>query len=253
MKITILGCGPSYGVPSLYKGWGDCNFQNPKNERLRSAILIEHKGKNILIDTPPEIRLELLRANIKKIDALLYTHSHYDHMAGAEDVRKFMQKRNQLLDIYGVRYDLNVFKNQMKFVFDDPESVASVKLNLIKMHIPFTVHGVLVLPIKQYHGKGLSVGYRIGDLAYSTDVKSMDKKGWEILKGTKVWVLGCNNDYLNQKHLCLDEVLEWVQKIQPKRVYLTHLGAKMDYESLCKKLPLNIRPAYDGLQIDINN
>lgn len=251
MQVTILGCGPSYGVPSLYKGWGSCDANNSKNARLRSAILIEEQGKKFLIDTPPEIRLELLQAGVDAIDALFYTHAHYDHMAGAEDVRKFMEKKKQVLDIYGTRYDLNALKNQMKFVFKNPETAASVNLNCIRMHLPFSVHGILVFPIKQYHGEGLSVGYRIGDFTYSTDVKSMDKKGWNMLTGTKVWILGCNNDYLNSKHICLDEVLEWTKKVQPERVYLTHLGAKMDYDELCRKLPKNIRPVYDGLKIEI--
>ena len=253
MKVTILGCGPSYGVPSLYKGWGTCNAKNHKNARLRSAILVEEQGKNILIDTPPEIRLELLQAGIDHIDALFYTHSHYDHTAGFEDIRKFMEKVHQVLNVYGSKYDLNELKSQANFVFNDPKSAATVSLNSIRMHVPFVFQGISVLPIKQYHGDVLSVGYRIGDFSYSTDVKAMDKKGWTILKGTKVWVLGCNNDYENPKHICLEEVLQWVQKIQPQQVYLTHLGAKMDYDTLCQTLPQNIRPAYDGLQIEINS
>ena len=126
MKITILGCGASYGVPSLLKGFGSCNPKNPKNIRYRSSILIEEQGQNILIDTPPEIRLELLREKVKKIDALSYTHCHYDHMAGAEDVRNFTYKQDKVLDIYGTKHDLTVFKNQMKFVFRKPQNVVSV-------------------------------------------------------------------------------------------------------------------------------
>ena len=152
MKVTILGCGASYGVPSLLKGFGTCDPKNPKNIRYRSSILIEEQGQNILIDTPPEIRLELLRAKVKKIDALLYTHCHYDHMAGAEDVRNLTHKQGQVLDIYGTRHDLSVFKNQMKFVFRKPKNATSITLNPIKMYQLFDVKGVSILPIKQYHG-----------------------------------------------------------------------------------------------------
>ena len=249
MKITILGCGASYGVPSLLKGFGKCDPSNPKNTRFRCSILIEEQGQNILVDTPPEIRLELLRSKIKKIDALLYTHCHYDHMAGAEDVRNFTYKQGKILDIYGTKHDLNTFKNQMKFVFRKQKNAASITLNPIKMYIPFEVNGISVLPIKQYHGSINSVGYRIGSFAYSTDVKSMDKKGFELLTGIDTWILECTTSKITSGHILLDEALNWIDCIHPKRAYLTHLGDEWDYDELAKKLPKNVKPVYDGMII----
>lgn len=250
MKITILGCGASYGVPSLLKGFGVCNPKNPKNIRYRSSILIEEQGQNILIDTPPEIRLELLREKVKKIDALLYTHCHYDHMAGAEDVRNFTYKQDKVLDIYATKHDLTVFKNQMKFVFRKPKNVVSVTLNPIKMYKPFEVKGISILPIKQYHGSINSVGYRIGNFAYSTDVKTMDKKGFELLKGIDTWILECTTNKETSGHVTLEEALDWINHIRPKKAYLTHLGTEWDYDLLLKKLPKNVKPVYDGLKIN---
>ena len=247
MKVTILGCGASYGVPSLLKGFGLCNPKNPKNVRYRSSILIEEQGQNILIDTPPEIRLELLRAKTKKIDALLYTHCHYDHMAGAEDVRNLTYKQNQVLDIYGTRHDLSVFKNQMKFVFRKVKNVASISLNPIKMYQPFKVKGVSILPIKQYHGSINSVGYRIGNFAYSTDVKKMDKKGFDLLKGIDTWILECTTNKETPGHVSLEEALDWIKYIHPKKAYLTHLGTQWDYDELSRKLPKNVKPVYDSM------
>ena len=253
MKVTILGCGASYGVPSLLKGFGKCDPKNPKNIRYRSSILIEEREQSILIDTPPEIRLELLRAKVKKIDALLYTHCHYDHMAGAEDVRFFSYKQGKALDIYGTKYDLKNFKNQMKFIFRKPKNAVSVILNPIKLYFPFMVKGISVLPIKQYHGSINSVGYRIGNFAYSTDVKSMDKKGFELLKGIDTWILECTTDKETSGHVTLEKALDWIDYVHPKRAYLTHLGSEWDYNKLSEKLPKNVKPVYDGLSIKINN
>ena len=249
MKVTILGCGASYGVPSLLKGFGNCNPKNPKNTRFRSSILIEDKGQNILIDTPPEIRLELLRAKVKKIDALLYTHSHFDHMAGAEDVRNYTRKLDQVLDIYGTRFDLNEYKNQMRYAFKDKKHSDSVSLHTIRFYHSFKVSGIKVLPIKQYHGLINSVGYRVGSFAYSTDVKSMDKKGFDLLKGIDTWLLECTTNKVTSGHVDLKTALDWIDYVCPKRVYLTHMGTEWDYEALKKKLPKNIYPAYDGLKI----
>ena len=252
MKITILGCGASYGVPSLYKGYGACNPKNKKNIRFRSALLIEENGQNILIDTPPEIRLELLRAKVKKIDALIYTHCHFDHMAGAEDVRNFTRKLGQVLDIYGARYDLNAYKNQMKYAFLEAKHKGSVALHSIKMYHPFEIGKMKVLPIKQYHGNVNSVGYRIGNFAYSTDVKRMDEKGFKMLEGIDTWVLECTTDKITPGHVSLKEALDWIDAVRPKCAYLTHLGTQWDYDVLSKKLPKNVKVAYDGMTIKIN-
>ena len=249
MKVTILGCGASYGVPSLFKGFVNCDPKNPKNTRFRSSILVEEQGKNILIDTPPEIRLELLRAKVKKVDALLYTHCHYDHMAGAEDVRNFTSKQNRVLPIYGTRYDLKTFKDQMKFVFRKPKNFQTVQLNPIKVYTPFSVGKISILPIKQYHGSINSVGYRIGNFAYSTDVKYMDKKGLELLKVIETWILECTTNKETPVHVTLEQALEWIKYIHPKRAYLTHLGCEWDYDELSKKLPKNVKPVYDGMVI----
>ncbi|MGN0919208.1 MAG: MBL fold metallo-hydrolase [Alphaproteobacteria bacterium] len=250
MKITILGCGASCGVPSLHKGFGICNPKNPKNNRFRSAVLIEEQGQNILIDTPPEIRLELLWAQVKKIDALLYTHSHFDHIAGAEDVRNFTRKQGKVLDIYGSKNDLKVYKNQAEHVFRDPQQKETVALHPVQMYHPFNVKGIDILPIKQYHGPINSVGYRIGNFAYSTDVKRMDPKGLELLKGIKTWVLECTTNKITAAHISLPEIKEWIELIQPQKVFLTHLGTEWDYDQMKRLLPQNVKPAYDGLKIN---
>jgi phosphoribosyl 1,2-cyclic phosphate phosphodiesterase len=247
MQVKILGCGPSYGMPSLTRGFGECDPKNPKNVRFRSSLLISDKGTQILIDTPPEIRLQLLGVKNRKLDALLYTHLHYDHTGGAEDVNKMVMDQGRTLDVYASQQDLDYFKNHQAYIFKD----SYYHLHKIQMYKEFKVNHLSVLPIKQYHDDLISVGYRIGDFAYSTDLKKMDPKGFVALEGIHTWVLGGWTHKENKKHMCLDEAMAWVEKMKPKRVFLTHIGTHMDYDKLCQKLPKYIRPAYDGLTINI--
>ena len=251
MKITILGCGPSYGVPSLTRGFSDCDAKNKKNVRLRSAMLLQDKDVIILFDTGPEIRLELLRAGSPDLTALCYTHCHYDHMAGAEDVRAIMREKNQILPVYGAGQDLDALQKQLAYVLRSSIDKPGFRLHEISPFHSFKIKHIKLMPILQQHGNGTSIGYRIGDVAYCTDVHSIDEKGWRALEGIKIWILGCVSPISNnQKHLTLETAIQWVHRLKPKMTYLTHMGGRMDYDSLCKTLPKNIRPAYDGMVIE---
>lgn len=255
MKIRILGCGPSYGMPSLSRGFGLCDPVNPKNTRTRSSLLLETGKTNILFDSDPEIRLQLLRAGRPNVDAVIYTHAHYDHMGGADDLRAFLNEHHLRLPVYLTDHDEHHFKEQMQYLIKPSENQSdkpTFVLHKINAYEPFTINGdVQIMPILQYHGEDLSMGYRIGDFAYSTDVKRMDPKGFELLKGIKTWVLGVVTTKENNKHIHLEEALRWIDLIKPDQVYLTHMGARMDYETLCNQLPLYIRPAYDGMELEV--
>jgi len=252
MKITILGCGPSYGVPSLTRGFSESDPKNPKNTRLRSAMLLQDKDVAILFDTGPEIRLELLKAGSPDLTALCYTHSHYDHMAGAEDVRAIMREKDRLLPVYGSHADLDALQNQLAHVFRSSITKPGFCLHEIKPFRPFQIQHIKLTPILQHHGQGTSIGYRIGDVAYCTDVHSITEKGWKLLEGIKVWILGCvSPDSTNDKHINLHEAIQWVHRLKPDMTYLTHMGGRMDYDTLCRNLPKYIRPVYDGMVIQI--
>lgn len=253
MKVRILGCGPSYGVPSLSRGYGDCNPNNPKNKRTRTAILLMTEQGNIVFDTGPEIRQQLIEAGTPKLDALFYTHSHYDHMGGAEDVRKALWSAdsNAPLPVYLTHTDEREFRNLVYFAFRPIADKTLFDIRIVKPYQEFEINGLKVLPIKQYHDENISIGYRIGDFAYSTDVKKMDEEGFEALKGIKTWILGVTTPSENPKHINLEEALQWIDRVKPERAFLTHMGTRMDYDTLCRELPPHIRPVYDGMEIEV--
>ena len=253
MQIRILGCGPSYGVPSLNRGFGNCDPTNPKNFRLRSSVLIRDKGTNILIDSGPEVRLQLLYAGRPKLNAVLYTHEHYDHMGGADDLRSIVaQQENASLPVYLPKSALTHFKNMLEYIFQPHTQGTNVfSINTIRPYHSFQVNDVQILPILQRHGNGTSIGYRIGDFAYSTDVISMGEKAFRSLQGVKVWILGVVTPIPNNKHINIATALKWIERVKPERAYFTHMGLRMDYERLCSELPPNIRPVYDGMEIEI--
>ncbi len=248
MKVTILGCGPSYGVPSLTRGYDLVDPKEKKNVRTRTAMLLEEEGTHILFDTGPEIREQLLKAGAPSIDAICYTHAHYDHIAAAEDLHSYARIQGRRLGVYATRHDLFILRRELPYVFS-PKYRQAMDVHYIQYHKPFKIKDIELIPILQHHGDELSVGYRIGDFAYCTDVKSLEPEGWKILKGVKTWVLGCVSVNENAKHLSLKEALKWVNRIKPERTYLTHLGSKMDYQKLKHSLPKDVEPCYDGLVI----
>lgn len=255
MKVRILGCGPSNGVPSLSRGFGQTDSNNPKNIRTRSSALITtNDGVNILIDTSPDVRQQLLKAKNPQIDAILYTHCHYDHMSGANELTACFLDKKDKLKIYLTETDFNQLKHQLNYLFQ--KNAAPFEINIIEPYKPFKIKNTLITPIKQYHGDLISIGYRIENLAYTTDLKSMDKEGFEILKGIQTWILGVVSPNRRpeakgiEKHIHLDEALDWIKAINPQKTVITHMGQRMDYESLCNALPENIRPAYDGMEFE---
>lgn len=254
MKIRILGCGPSNGVPSLARGFGETDAQNPKNRRTRcSALITTDEGLNILIDTSPDVRYQLLKAQTPKIDAILYTHCHYDHMSGANDLTALFWDTK--VPVYLSQTDAEQLKYQLSYLFQ--KNISPFELHIIEPHKSFKIGNTLITPIKQYHGDLISIGYRIGNLGYSTDLKAMDEIGFEILKGIKTWILGVVSPNRRpdskgtDKHIHLNEALHWIEVINPEKTIITHMGQRMDYAKLSEELPNNIRPAYDGLEFEV--
>lgn len=250
MKITILGCGPSHGMPSLINGFGQTNPHEKKNIRTRSSILIEDMGVRILIDTGPDIREQMWRVKNPKIDAICYTHPHYDHMSGIEEFGMLVRENHETLNIYGRQKDIIFLKNRMPYIFQTEEK-KFIKTHYIKPYKKFKIKHLEILPIPQHHALCGSIGYRIGNFAYCTDVKAINPEGWKCLRGIKTWILGCVTVDENPRWVHLAEALKWIKQLHPERTYLTHLGPSMDYQTLKENLPKNVSPCYDGLIIQI--
>ena len=257
MRVTILGCGTSGGVPMLGLGWGDCDKNEPKNRRRRSSIFIEIDGYNILIDTSPDCREQLLDAGVTHIDAVLYTHAHADHCHGIDDLRWICHAMNSPINVFGDKETIESITSRFGYAFckaDEIKPTSYYKPVLIPNIIDgdFNVKDIAVTAFQQNHGHGMSLGYRIGDFAYSTDVWQLDDNAFEILAGVKTWVVDALQIKPHPTHSHLERTLGWVKEINPDLAILTHMNIYMDYSSLHNNLPYNIIPAYDGMTIDIN-
>lgn len=250
MKGIILGCGSSAGVPNLYKQYGDCNPQNTKNNRSRTSLLLEKDGFNLLFDTPPEIRLELKNVDFPHINAVVFTHLHADHTAGINDLKAFAH--DKALPVYLNATDLDNFHRRFYYLISDDKEVdkysCGFDLHLIEPLKEVTIGPFNLMPLRQKHGEGESLGFRIDNFAYSTDLNEMPDETFQALKGIDTWVLGCVSVKESEKHLYLNKALDWIKKINPRQVILTHMGTTMDYDTLCKELPAHIRPGYDGMK-----
>jgi phosphoribosyl 1,2-cyclic phosphate phosphodiesterase len=258
IKIEVLGCGAAAGVPMVSKGWGKCNPDNPKNYRTRSSIYLNVNSTGILIDTSPDLRTQLLQAKtFQTIDGVLFTHLHADHTDGVNELREINRINNCSLPIFSDIETIKSIKERFWYAFDninlDKEPLYHVLLteNIIEPYKSFNFKGVNILPLLQDHGYMNSLGFRIGDFAYSTDVVRMPDATINALKGIKVWIVGCLDFGQHPTHAGVEQVLEWVNIIKPEKVYLTHMSIGMDYDYLCNFLPENIRPAYDGMSLEL--
>ncbi len=254
MKVTILGCGGSGGVPLITGAWGECDPANPKNRRLRASIAVEHKGTTLIIDTSPDLRAQCLAADIRHVDAVLYTHDHADHTHGIDDLRTFVQVQQKPLPMYGDAPTLAFLKKRFGYIFD----VGSDQPNIYKtVAIPHLIEGnfqigeIEIQPFTQGHGGRTSLGYRFGKIAYSTDVVELDETAFKALEGIEVWIVDCIALDPRPSHSHLAQTLEWIERVKPKRAYLTHMSPLLDYDKLMAMLPEGVEPAYDGLVIKV--
>ncbi|WP_420547167.1 MBL fold metallo-hydrolase [Curvivirga sp.] len=259
MHITILGSGSSSGVPAIGLGWGDCDPNEPKNRRRRSGLLLETFDKTVLFDTGPDLRAQLIDANVNRLDAVFYTHAHADHAHGIDELRWICQSMNAPLDVYGTQETMNDLDNRFGYCFTEMGTTAHnyyykpvLKPQIISDEYPsFKFGDHLVQPFEQDHGFSKSVGYRIDNFAYSTDVVELDERAFKILEGIDTWVLGCLQPKPHQTHIHLDKAIKWVERVKPRLTVLTHMNTKMDYRTVQKQLPDHIQIGYDGLTINI--
>jgi phosphoribosyl 1,2-cyclic phosphate phosphodiesterase len=258
MKIIMLGCGSSSGVPMIGCDCKVCRSDNPKNKRTRVSCYIEEEGANLLIDTSPDLRQQALRHDIRRVDGVLYTHDHADHTHGIDDLRSFNYLSGKSLAVYSNASTLAVLKQRFGYAFmGKPENVWS-RPSFMPQPLPetaiheFTACGIKVTAFEQGHGKIKTLGYRIGKFAYSTDTDTLSDTAFEALKGVEVWMVDCiRYSSKSYGHAHLEKTLEWIQKVKPKQAILTHMSHDFDYDTLKSELPPGVVPGYDGMVINL--
>lgn len=255
LQVKVLGTGTSQGVPVIGCKCKVCASPDPKDKRLRSSILFTWNDENFVIDTGPDFRQQMLREDVDSLRAVLYTHEHKDHVAGMDDVRSFnfLEKRN--MELFCNHAVAETLKREFHYAFggNTYPGVPRVNINSIENQ-PFQLpDGPMVTPILSYHYKMPVFGYRIGDFAYMTDIKTIPVEELNKLKGVEVLILDCLREEPHISHLNLEEALDIINFLKPRQSYLTHMSHYFGtHEEIQKKLPLSVAPAYDGLIIDID-
>ena len=258
LTVTVLGCGSSGGSPIPGVGWGKCDADEPRNRRLRPSLLVEQNGgARVLFDTSPDLRQQLLTADITALDGVVFSHAHADHLHGIDDLRGLNRAMDSAIKGYADKTTLDHIAHRFEYVLSPlPEGATryfkpTLEMQEIRVGEPFSVGGLDILPLDQDHGYSRTLGFRIGGFAYSTDLKDMPPDSFDALKGIDTWVLGVFTDYPHPTHLHLEKALDWINVIKPRRTLLTHLGPDLDYRTVSDGLPVGVELAYDGRVITL--
>ena len=263
LTFTILGCGSSMGVPRVALGWGSCDPNEPKNRRRRCSLLVERvtdagKVTRVLVDCSPDLRMQLLDAQVDWLDGVLITHEHADHTHGIDDLRPLFVSKRRRVDVYLDEPTSRAMRARFAYCFMTPPGseyppIASERR--LAPGEPVRIDGqggaVDVLPVLQEHGDIPSLGFRFGNVAYSADIKGLPAASLPTMSGLDVWIVDALRKAPHPSHLNLEEALAWIARMKPKRAILTNLHSDMDYASLCRELPPNVEPAYDGMRFTV--
>ena len=259
MRVVVLGCGASVGVPSLSGGWGSCDPGEPRNRRRRSSILVEKAGRRILVDASPDLREQLLDADVRAIDAVLFTHTHADHTHGIDDLRPLYWSSRERIPAYADAATYADLHARFRYMFEaSPGSPPHHAPPL--QHRPFgegrhEVAGIEVEAYRQDHGNsGQSLGLIFdGRFAYSTDVHAMTDAQLDRLAALRLdtWIVDCLREEPTTAHATLELALAWIRRVAPRRAWLTHMGYQLDYRTTLAKCPPGVEPGYDGLVLEI--
>lgn len=254
MKITFLGTGTSQGVPLIGCDCDVCKSKDNKDKRLRSSVLISVKGKNILIDAGPDFRQQMLREKIIKLDAILLTHEHKDHIGGLDDVRAFNYIQKRPMDIYAEKRVCDLLQSRdFAYVVERKDYPGIPKMNFVEIeNEKFKVDDVEIEPIRGTHNKLPVFGYRINKFAYITDMNFISDEEKHKLQNLDLLVITSLRRKQHVSHFSLKEALQIIEEVKPEKAYLTHISHKLGfYKDLIKELPKNILPAYDGLKVEV--
>lgn len=255
MKVYFLGTGTSQGIPVIGIKDPVCLSTNLKDKRLRTSILIEWRGTSILIDCGPDFRQQMLRIDNDKLDAVLFTHEHADHTAGLDDIRPYCFMESKSMPIYGQKRVIDSLKRRFDYVFETENrypGAPSVEIHEIEPYIDFSIEGKTIQPLLVNHGSLPILGYRFNHFAYLTDVKTLDEKTYQQLENLDVLVINALRIQEHPTHNNLEEALIHIQKINPKKAYITHIGFQLGFhDEVQKSLPENVFLAYDELILNL--
>ena len=258
MRLTFLGTGTSFGVPQIGCECAVCHSADPRDRRTRAGALVEVGDTAILIDTPPELRLQLVAAGRSRVDAVLYTHEHADHVNGIDDLRTFSVRQRRPLPLYGPAETLASIKARFNYIFDhevqayEGTSKPTLELRPLDPGRPVTIAGIQVLPLAFQHGHLRVFGYRLGSLAYITDAKEIPDSARACLEGLKVLALNALWWRPHPTHLSIGEAIQVARDLAVERTFLTHLTHETGHADLAAQLPPGIAPAYDGLTVEVD-
>lgn len=255
MEIEILGSGTSIGVPMVGCECRVCRSADPRDKRLRASVFINLNGVHILIDTSIDYRQQMLRAGIMRLDAVIFTHHHVDHILGLDDLRSFNILHRTAIPLYGLEETLANIRRVFAYAFSGDSSQSDVPR--LSLHVlddrPFSIRGLEILPIPLWHGEMPVLGFRIGDFAYCTDVSRIPESSYQRLKGLQALILGALRYKSHPTHFTIAEAVREAQKIGAETTYFTHLSHGVLHAEAEAQLPENIRLAYDGLRIEVKN
>jgi len=254
MKVTMLGCGPSMGVPAIGRDWGACDPSDPRNRRRRASLLIENHGRTVLIDTSPDLREQLLDADVDRLDAVILTHAHADHLHGIDDLRAVNRLMRQAIPLYADAKSLAEVEQRFGYALDPVPRDGMFFKPTVTPHVidgPFVAAGLPVTPFAQDHGYTTTLGLRVGAFGYSTDVTELDDAAFAVLASIDVWIVDCLRYDPHPTHSHVAKTLAWIDRIKPKRAILTHLDRPLDYRELAAQLPPGVEPGYDGLVVEL--
>jgi phosphoribosyl 1,2-cyclic phosphate phosphodiesterase len=263
LSFTILGCGSSGGVPRIGSGWGACDPANSKNHRRRCSLLVERTGPNgvtrVLVDTSPDVREQLLDAGANHVDGVLFTHEHADHTHGIDDLRPLAIHQRKRIDVHLDEPTSRSLRLRFKYCFETPPGSSYppiLREHRLEPGLPVSIDGpggaVQALPFVQRHGDIDSLGFRFGGVGYSSDLNDLPDDSAAALAGLDVWIVDALRYARHPSHWSLDETLDWIKRLRPRRAILTNMHVDLDYEALRAKLPSHIEPAYDGMRIEID-
>lgn len=262
LTVTILGCGSSGGVPRVAQGWGKCDPHEPRNRRRRCSILVTRtngrgEATNVLVDTSPDLRDQMLRANVVDLSGVLFTHDHADHTHGIDDLRPYFVQTRRRMDAWLDPGTSPQLRERFSYVFESaPGSDYPPIMNEHHM-VPgeiTTISGpggdIEAKPFRLPHGNVEALGLRFGDMAYTPDLSAIPHEALDYLKGLDLWIVDALRIAPHPSHFTLAEALGWIEHLKPKRAVLTNLHTDLDYETLRRSVPENVQPAYDGLTLD---